>query len=270
MEIPKAVKNFELPQAVKNIELPAAMKNIELPTAVKNMELPAAVKNLELPAAVKNIELPEAVKNIDIQNVVKNVPNVVKNVPSAVMNNVPDAVKSMHVPINLNTNMFSSFASSAFTGVASLTKTIQQKMEETTRELQVQHEEFVKEIKEEAQEPKAGTVSEPTFWRNYFYRISLIKQTALESMKDNASEMEVYTEKTEKSENISEINEKQTETIKNKEGELSNNEVSFDASKSGDSSDSWVDNAVELEGLEDDDAEEPENWEEQLKEFSDL
>jgi hypothetical protein len=38
-----------------------------------------------------------------------------------------------------------------------LTKTIQQKVEETTRNLQHEHEEFVKQVNEETHKPNAGT-----------------------------------------------------------------------------------------------------------------
>ncbi|CAG8458379.1 1638_t:CDS:2 [Diversispora eburnea] len=317
MEIPKAVKNFELPQAVKNIDLPAAMKNIELPASVKN--------NIEM--------IPEAMKNIDFSNAMKNVPNALREVPNAVMNT--------QVPI------FSAFATSAFTSVASLTKNIQQKVEQTAKEFQQQHQEFIKEVKEETHESKVGTeaippwaglpneeelkeqimalsqdkrnftipppentnfqfelhvyyqtamaalqadpklnrmrfelvpaiVPEPTFWRNYFYRISLIKQTSLGSMEDTVLKKEVYSKDVgDKDLTIvtREINEKASEIIEVKEKDeasSTNSEILFDASsKSGDDSDAWIDEfakTTELEGVEDGEDEFPENWEEQLKE----
>ncbi|CAG8656044.1 8424_t:CDS:2 [Funneliformis caledonium] len=316
-EVPK-VKNFELPEAVKNIEL--------LPAIVKNMELPEVVKNLELPEVVKNIELPEAMKNLDISN-------AVRNVPTTVMNNVPESVKNIQVPKSMNAAMFSSFATTALTSVASLTKTIQQKVEETAKNLQHEHEVFVKQVNEEAHKPKTGTeavapwvglpnedslkqqmlalshdkrnftipppentnfqfdmniffqtamaalnadpnlnyrrfelvpahVQEPTFWRNYFYRISLIKQTSLGSIDSIVLENEVFSK--DPNEESRKFEEKQEE--KNEEVDSSNKEVLFDANKSGNESDAWIQDFATAAGIvsTDGDEEEPDNWEEQL------
>lgn len=273
-------------------------------------------------------------KNIELPNVVKNVPNVVMNVPTVMKNNVPNVVKNIQVPINLNTQMFSSFATSAFTSVATLTKSIQQKVEDTTKDMQQQHQEFIRQVKEETLEPKTGTeavppwiglpneeelkerilalsqdkrnftipppentnfqfdiniysrtamatlkvdsrlnqmrfdlvpkiVSEPIFWRNYFYRVSLIKQTALGSIDSMVLENEVFSKNsTEISESMPDNLEKKKEDKEN--NDLSNKEVLFDATKG---EDAWEDfeNDAALVGL-DGDAEEPDNWEEQLKE----
>uniref|UniRef100_A0A1D1Y3T3 Synapse-associated protein 1 n=1 Tax=Anthurium amnicola TaxID=1678845 RepID=A0A1D1Y3T3_9ARAE len=348
MEVPKVIKNFELPQAVKDIELPAAVKNIDL-SAVKNMELPTSVKNLDFPAAVKNIELPAAVKNIELPEAMKklDLTNAVRNVPTTVINNVPESVKNIQVPKTVNTAMFSSFATTAFSSVASLTKTIQQKVEETTRNLQHEHEEFVKQVNEESHKPKTGTeavapwvglpdeeglkqqilalsqdkrnftisppentnfqfdmnvyfqnamaalnadpnlnrmrfelvpayVQEPIFWRNYFYRVSLIKQTSLGSIDSIVLENEVFQkDPVEESTSTKEITEKQEKKEEYKEQEnLPNKEVLFDANKGGDDSDAWIEDlatAAAEAGIvvtEDGDEEEAENWEEQLKEFT--
>ncbi|CAG8742911.1 14698_t:CDS:2, partial [Acaulospora morrowiae] len=114
-----------------------------------------------------------------------------------------------------------------------------------------------------------AVVSEPTFWKNYFYRVSLIKQTALDSIKDADLEKEIHLEESEQSKDTQEVDEKQVETKENKgKEEASNSEVLFDSSKSGDDSDSWINEAADLEGLDDGDVEEPENWEEELKELS--
>ncbi|CAG8713388.1 44963_t:CDS:2 [Gigaspora margarita] len=259
---------------------------------------------MELPASIKNLELPDAVKNIELPNVVKNVPNVVMNVPTVMKNNVPNVVKNIQVPINLNTQMFSTFATSAFTSVATLTKSIQQKVEDTTKDMQQQHQEFIRQVKEETLEPKTGTEAVPPWIGlpneeelkerilalsqdkrnftipppentnfqfdiniysrtamatlkvdsrlnqmrfdlvpkiNYFYRVSLIKQTALGSIDSMVLENE-----------------------DKENNDLSNKEVLFDATKG---EDAWEDfeNDAALVGL-DGDAEEPDNWEEQLKE----
>ncbi|CAG8816141.1 33271_t:CDS:2, partial [Racocetra persica] len=250
---------------------PWLQASMELPAAVKNIELPASVKNIELPASVKNIELPDVVKNIELPSVVKNVPNVVKNVPTVVMNSVPDVMKNIQVPVNLNTQMFSSFATSAFTSVASFTKSIQQKVGETTKDMQQQHQEFMKQVKEETLEPKAGTELFITLseavppWIglpnedelkdrilaintalatlkadsrlnrlrfelvpkiNYFYRVSLIKQTALGSTDGVVLENEVF------SKNSTEILESMPNENKDKENhDPSNKEVLFDVTK---------------------------------------
>ncbi|CAB4400259.1 unnamed protein product [Rhizophagus irregularis] len=335
MEVPKVVKNFEIPQAVKDIELPSAVKNIDL-SAVKNMELPISVKKFELPAAVKNIELPEAMKKLDLTN-------AVKNVPTTVMNNVPESVKNMQVPKTVNTAMFSSFATTAFTSVASLTKTIQQKVEETTRNLQNEHEEFVKQVNEESHKPNVGTeavapwvglpdeeglkqqilalsqdkrnftisppentnfqfdmnvyfqtasaalnadpnlnrmrfelvpahVQEPMFWRNYFYRVSLIKQTSLGSIDSVVLENEVFQkDPIEESTSMETTGKQEEKKEEHKQQEnLSNKEVLFDANK-GEDSDAWIKDFDTSDGIvvtEDGDEEVPENWEEQLKEFT--
>ncbi|GBC00503.1 hypothetical protein RclHR1_03880013 [Rhizophagus clarus] len=346
MEVPKVVKNFELPQAVKDIELPAAMKNIDLSavknidlSAVKNMELPISVKKLELPAAVKNIELPEAMKKLDLTN-------AVRNVPTTVMNNVPESMKNIQVPKTVNTTMFSSFATTAFTSVASLTKTIQQKVEETTKNLQSEHEEFVKQVNEESHKPNVGTeavapwvglpdeenlkqqilalsqdkrnftisppentnfqfdmnvyfqtalaalnadpnlkrmrfdlvpayVQEPIFWRNYFYRVSIIKQTSLGSIDSVVLENEVFQKDPVGESTSVETTEKQEEKKEeHKQENLSNKEVLFDANKGGEDSEAWMKDLKDLttsDGIvvtEDGEEEVPENWEEQLKEFT--
>ncbi|RIA81958.1 hypothetical protein C1645_836138 [Glomus cerebriforme] len=334
MEMPKVVKNFELLQAVKDIELPAAVKNIDLPAAVKNIELPTSVTKLELPAAVKNIELPEAMKKLDLTN-------AVKSVPTTVMNNVPESMKNIQVPKTVNTAMFSSFATTAFSSVASLTKTIQQKVEETTRNLQHEHEEFVKQVNEDSHKPNAGTeavapwvglpneedlkqqildlsqdkrnftipppentnfqfdmnvyfqtamaalnadpnlnrmrfelvpahVQEPTFWKNYFYRVSLIKQTSLGSIDSVVLENEVFSKDPNEEPTSREITEKQEGDIgQENSSNSSNKEILFDANKGVDDSDAWIEDLATAAGIvvtEDGDDEEPENWEEQLKE----
>ncbi|CAG8815594.1 12311_t:CDS:2, partial [Cetraspora pellucida] len=272
------------------------------------MELPAVVKNIELPASVKNIELPDAVKNIELPSVVKNVPNVVKNVPTVVMNNVPEVVKHIQVPTNLNTQIFSSFATSAFTSVASLTKSIQQKVEETTKDMQQQHQEFIKQIKEETLEPKTGTEAVPPWIglpnedelkdrilalsldkrnftipppenTNFQFDINIYFQTAMATLKADSHlkrmrfeltalgsidgvvlENEVF------SKNSTEISESMPNGNEDKENhDPSNKEVLFDATKG---EDAWIedfDSAAALVGS-DGDVEEPENWEEQLKE----
>nr|CAG8496355.1 11750_t:CDS:2 [Entrophospora candida] len=310
------------------MELPKAIKNFELPAAVKNLELPDAVKNFELPAAVKNIELPEAVKNIDISNAVKNVPNTVKNMelPNAIKNiEIPDAVKNIDITNAVKNipNVNTTFASSAMTSVVSLSKTFQQKVEETTRNIQQQHEEFVKQIKEETLVPKSGTeavapwvglpnedelkeqilalsqdkrnftipppentnfqfdmhvyfqtamatlksdpnlnrmrfelvpaqVQEPTFWRNYFYRVSLVKQTALGSIDSVALENQVY----------SKVNE--IETNENGASKNDNKKVGSGTPHAQNKffTKNWMDDLASAVG----DEEVPENWEEQMKE----
>ncbi|KAG9298818.1 hypothetical protein G9A89_015839 [Geosiphon pyriformis] len=261
MELPDTVKNLDLPQALKNIDLPDSVKNFELPQSVRNIELPNAVKNLELPKAVKNLDLPKAVKNIEIPDAVKNIelPNALKSVPNAVSN----AIKDVQLPTNATTRRLSLFATSAFSSVAFLTHKIQEKVEETTRNIQNEHDAFVKQVKEESIQPNSGTealapweglpnegklreqmlklsqdkrnflipppentnfqfdltvyyqtamavlnadsnlnrmrfelvpsqVQEPIFWRNYFYRISLIKQTALGSLDSIILKHELY------------------------------------------------------------------------------
>ncbi|CAG8445331.1 1562_t:CDS:2 [Dentiscutata erythropus] len=281
---------------------------------------------MELPASVKNLELPDAVKNIELPSVVKNVPNVVMNVPTVVRNNVPNVVKNIQVPININAQMFSSFATSAFTSVTTLTKSIQQKVEETTKDMQQQHQELMRQVKEETLEPKAGTEAVPPWIGlpneeelkerilalsqdkrnftipppentnfqfdiniysrtamatlkadsrlnqmrfelvpkiNYFYRVSLIKQTALGSIDGVVLENEVF------SKNSTEISESMPNNLEMKKEDkenhdLSNKEVIFDATKD---EDAWIEDFESAAALvgSDGDAIEPENWEEELK-----
>ncbi|CAG8440462.1 3451_t:CDS:10 [Ambispora gerdemannii] len=331
MEFSNAVKNLE---AIKNIDLQNAVKNLEIPQAVKNIELPQAVKNLEIPQVVKNLDLPNAVKNIELPNAVKNIelPNALRSVPNAVSN----AVKDVQIPNNATTRRLSLFATSAFSSVASITQIIQQKVEETTKNIQSEHEAFVKQVKEESIEPNSGTVGlppweglpnedelkkqmlalskdkrnflinppentnfqfdlniyyqtamavlnadpnlnrmrfelvpsqvqEPIFWRNYFYRISLIKQTALGSIDSATLASEVYLKSDEElakettsssstststSINIAKAtttNSKDEEnTRKEKEKKDDVKEVLFDAENSGEGSDIWEDELAKV------------------------
>ncbi len=112
---------------------------------------------------------------------------------------------------------------------------------------------------------KKTSVQEPTFWRNYFYRVSLIKQTSLGSIDSIILENEVFSkDPNEESEKIKEKQEKNKDVshftlnyyninfklikirclkkkIKDKGQEnLSNKEVLFDASKIGGDSGMFV------------------------------
>ncbi|CAG8522858.1 5529_t:CDS:2 [Paraglomus brasilianum] len=358
-ELPKAVKNFELPQAVKNIELPQAVKNIELPQAVKNFELPQAVKNIELPQAVKNIGLSETVKKIDIQGAIKNAEDAVKNIDiQGALKNVDEAMRSIDIqgavknvseqmPQNQHTRRLSLFASSALTSVTSITGVIRQRVEETTKNLQNEHQQFVRSMKEETQVSRSGTqavapweglpeeeemkkqilalskdvrnltmpppentsfqfdmavhsptamavlehdpelsrlrfqlvpakIEEEMFWRNYFYRVSLIKQTLLGSIDAIVLEKEVY----HKDDNESEEESPDAMSKEKATGKEEGAEVLFDAKKSGDASgDDWIDDELAKTTAFDDttlakgtdlvdDDEVPEDWEDQMKAMS--
>jgi len=114
-------------------------------------------------------------------------------------------------------------------------------------------------------------VQEPTFWRNYFYRVSLIKQTSLGSIDSVVLENEVFQkDPIGESTSTREITEKQEEKKEESKGQenLSNKEVLFDANKGGDDSDAWIEDLATAAGIvvTEDGEEGSENWEEQLKE----
>ncbi|CAG8555738.1 2771_t:CDS:2 [Ambispora leptoticha] len=346
MELPNVVRNLD--QTIKNMDLPNAVKNlqavtnIEIPESVRKLEIPQAVKNLDL-NAVKNIELPNAVKNIELPNALRSVPNAVSNV-----------VKDVQIPNNATTRRLSLLATSAFSSVASITQIIQQKVEETTKNIQSEHEAFVKQVKEESIEPNSGTVAlppweglpnedelkkqilalskdkrnflinppentnfqfdlnvyyqtamavlnadpnlnrmrfelvpsqvqEPTFWRNYFYRISLIKQTALGSTDAATLANEVYSKSDEElvketaassstSTTNTVVNSKDEENTKKEKEKIDEvKEVLFDAENSGEGSDVWEDElakvAADVGVIEGEDADEElvDDWEEEMK-----
>ncbi|CAH1758615.1 19821_t:CDS:10 [Entrophospora sp. SA101] len=301
-ELPAAVKNIELPEAVKNIDISNAVKNV--PNTVKNMELPNAIKNIEIPDAVKNIDITNAVKNIPNVNTsmitfASSAMTSVASLSKTFQQKVEETTRNIQQQHEEFVKQIKEETLVPKSGTEAVAPWVGLPNEDELKEqilalsqdkrnftipppentnfqfdMHIYFQTAMATLKSDPNlnrmrfELVPAQVQEPTFWRNYFYRVSLVKQTALGSIDSVALENQVYSK-------VNEIETNENGASKNdnkKVGFLGLSKVLFDVKKVDSSgtphaqnkffTKNWMDDLASAVG----DEEVPENWEEQMKE----